>query len=451
MADANELRGRCPANAGFSTKCLYGGQVPDPTTGARTTPITMSTAFVFKDAAQAAGRFGLQEFGQIYTRITNPTNDAVEGKIAELEGGSAAVSTSCGHSAQLLVFSNLMNPGDHIVSTDKLYGGTFTQFSRQFKQFGWEVTFCGYEDYAGIEAAITPKTKAVYCESIANPGGLVVDIGRLAEIAHKHGLPLIVDNTTATPYLIRPFEHGADVIVHSATKALHGHGSAMGGFVVEKGDFDWGASGKFPILSEPCASYHGLKMYEVFGKDGPVAESMGKKGKAGMAFAIAARTLGLRDMGVCLSPFNAFLISMGMETLPLRMQKHCDNALAVARFLDGHAKVKWVRYAALGGPNFDLFKKYCPKGAGSLFTFGLKGGYEAGKTLVDAVQMISLVANLGDSRTLIAHPASMMHSQLTEEQRQAAGAETETIRLSVGLEDVEDIIADLTQALDRIN
>uniref|UniRef100_A0A7S2VM00 O-acetylhomoserine aminocarboxypropyltransferase n=1 Tax=Zooxanthella nutricula TaxID=1333877 RepID=A0A7S2VM00_9DINO len=443
-----ELRGRCPADAGFSTKCLYAGQQPDPTTGARTTPINMSTAFVFQDSEQAAARFALGEFGPIYTRITNPTSDAVEQKIAALEGGSAAVATSCGHAAQLLAFSNLMQPGDHIVATDKLYGGTFTQFGRQFKQFGWEVTFCGYEDFDGIKGAITPRTKAVYCESIANPGGLVLDLEKLASIAHEHGLPLIVDNTTATPYLVRPFEHGADVIVHSATKGLGGHGNAMGGFVVEKGDFDWARSGKFPVLSEPCESYHGVKLYETFGKDGPVAESMGTKGKCGMAFAIAARTLGLRDMGMCISPFNAFLISMGMETLPLRMQKHCDNTLEVARFLEKHPKVKWVRYAGLGGSNFALHQKYCPKGAGALFTFGLKGGYEAGKALVDSVQMISLVANLGDSRTLIAHPASMMHSQLSEEQRQAAGAETETIRLSVGLEDAKDIIDDLRQALD---
>jgi len=259
---------------------------------------------------------------------------------------------------------------------------------------------------------------------------------------------LIVDNTTATAYLVRPFEWGADVIVYSATKGLGGHGNAMGGFVIEKGDFDWGASGKFPVISAPCDSYHGMKMYETFGKDGPVAEMLGTKGKVGISFAITARVLGLRDMGMCMSPFNAFLISMGMETLHLRMQKHCENALAVAQFLEKHPKVAWVRYAALGGPNHELMKKYSPLGAGCLFTFGCKGGYEAGKKLVDTVQMISLVANLGDSRTLVAHPASMMHSQLTEEQRKAAGAETETIRISIGLEDAKDIIADLAQALE---
>jgi O-acetylhomoserine (thiol)-lyase len=371
----------------------------------------------------------------------------VEKKIAALEGGSAALSVSSGHAAQLLTFSNIMEPGDHFVATDKLYGGSVTQFNRQFAQFGWNVTICVHDDFEGIKKAITPKTKAIYCEAIANPGGLVIDLEKLADIAHAHGLPLIVDNTTATPYLVRPFEFGADIIVHSATKGLCGHGNAMGGFIVERGDFDWG-SGKFPIISEPCDSYHGTKMYETFGKDGPVAESLGTKGKAGISFVIAARVLGLRDMGMCISPFNAFLISMGMETLSLRMQKHCDNALGVAKFLEKHDKVSWVRYAGLGGPNYKLHQKYCPKGAGSLFTFGLKGGYEAGKTLVDSVKMISLVANLGDSRTLVAHPASMMHSQLTEEQRKAAGAETETIRLSVGLETSEDIIADLRQALE---
>jgi len=354
---------------------------------------------------------------------------------------------SSGHAAQLLAFSNLLQSGDHFVTTDKLYGGSVTQFGRQFKQFGWEVTFCPYDDYDGIEKAFTDKTKALYCEAIANPGGLVVDLKKLAEIAHKKGVPLIVDNTTATPYLVRPFEHGADIIVHSATKGLCGHGNAMGGFIVEKGDFDWG-SGKFPIISEPCDSYHGMKMYEVFGKDGPVADMFGTKGKTGLAFIIAARTLGLRDMGMCISPFNAFLISMGMETLPLRMQKHVDNTLAVAKFLEKHEKVSWVRYGGLSSDkSYNLHQTYCPKGAGALFTFGLKGGYSAGKKLVDSVKMISLVANLGDSRTLIAHPASMMHSQLTEEQRQAAGAETETIRISIGIEDEEDIIADLTQAL----
>jgi len=450
---AKEFGGRCPEDAGFATKCLYAGQEPDPVSGARTCPITMSTGFVFKDSEDAAAKFALQAFGPIYTRITNPTSDAVEKKIAALEGGSAALACSSGHAAQVLAFSNLMSqPGDHLVSTNKLYGGTVTQFSRQFGQFGWEVTFCDFQDFEGIEKAITPKTKAVYCEALANPSGLIVDLRKLADIAHNHGIPLVVDNTSATPYLVRPFEHGADVIVHSATKALGGHGNAMGGFIVEKGDFDWARSGKFPILSDPCDSYHGLKMYETFGKDGPVAEMLGTKGKAGISFVIAARTLGLRDLGMCISPFNAFIISMGMETLPLRMRKHCENTMEVAKFLEAHEEVSWVRYSGLESAGCDeLRRTYCPDGAGALFTFGLKGGYEAGKKVVDSVKMISLVANLGDSRTLIAHPASMMHSQLTEEQRKAAGAETETIRMSIGLEDAKDIVADLNQALAQVS
>lgn len=447
---AKAFGGRCPDDAGFDTKCLYAGQEPDPVTGARTCPITMSTGFVFKDADDAAAKFALQAFGPIYTRITNPTTDAVEKKLAALEGGMAALAVSSGHAAQLLAFSNILQPGDHFVTTDKLYGGSVTQFGRQFKQFGWEVTFKGHDDFAGIEGAITPKTKAIYCEAIANPAGTIVDLQKLADIAHKNDIPLIVDNTTATPYLVRPFEHGADITVYSGTKGLGGHGNAMGGFIVEKGDFDWAKSGKFPIISEPCDSYHGLKIYETFGKDGPVAGMFGTQGKTGLAFVIAARVLGLRDMGMCISPFNSFLISMGMETLGLRMAKHCENAVAVAKFLEKHEKVSWVRYGGLeSDPSYGLSKKYCPLGAGALFTFGLKGGLVSGKAMVNALKMISLVANLGDSRTLIAHPASMMHSQLSEEQQKAAGAEPETIRISIGLEAPADIIKDLTQALER--
>jgi len=447
MAEEKGFGGRCPDNAAFATKCIYAGQEPDPSTGARTTPICMSTGFVFKDTDDAAAKFALQAFGPIYTRITNPTTDAAEKKIAALEGGMAAVATASGHSAQVLAFSNLMNVGDHFVATDKLYGGSVTQFGRQFKQFGWECTFCPYDDYAAIEAAITDKTKAVYCEAIANPGGLITDIEALAEIAHRHGIPLIVDNTTATAYLYRPFEHGADIIVYSATKGLCGHGNAMGGFVVEKGDFDWATSGKFPVLSEPCKEYNDIKIYDVFGKDGPVAGMFGTQGVTGLAFAIGCRVLGLRDMGMAMSPFNAFLISMGMETLPLRMQKHCDNALAVATFLEGHPKVAWVRYAGLqSSPEYAKHQKFCPLGAGALFTFALNGGFVAAKQVANTVKMISLVANLGDIRTLIAHPASMMHSQLSDEQKQAAGAETETLRLSIGIEDPADIIADFEQA-----
>lgn len=454
MSGEKQFGGRCPAGAtpkdNFATMCLYAGQEPDPVTGSRVTPICQSTGFVFKDTEDAQAKFNLAAFGPIYTRIGNPTCDAVEKKVAALEGGMACLSCASGHSAQMLAFSNLMNSGDNFVSTKQLYGGSVTQFSRQFKQFGWEVRFADVDDYAGLESKIDGKTKAVYCESICNPGGLFTDLEKLAEMAHKNGIPLIVDNTSATPYLCRPFEWGADIIVHSATKFLCGHGNAMAGFIVEKGDFDWSKGGKFPILASPCAAYHDMNIYEVFGKDGPVAEMFGTKGKTGMAFAIGARALGLRDMGPCMAPFNAFIVSMGMETLPLRMEKHCANAMAVATFLEKHPKVSRVSYAGLPSNKHNaLIKKYCPKGAGSLFTFSLKGGYESAKKTVDAVQMISLVANLGDVRTLVAHPASMMHRQLSEAQQREAGAAPETIRLTIGIEDAQDIINDLSQALDK--
>jgi O-acetylhomoserine (thiol)-lyase len=449
----NAFGGRLPEGAGFATQCLYAGQEPDPTTGARVTPIYQNTAFVFKDSDDAAAKFALSAFGPIYSRLHNPTSDALEKKVAALEGGMFAMSVASGHAAQLIAFTNLMNCGDNIVVSNKLYGGTVTQFSRQFKQFGWEARFVNEDDYEAMDKAVDENTKAVYCESICNPGGVIVDLEEVAKIAHKHGLPLIVDNTSATPYLVRPFEHGADIILHSGTKFLCGHGNAMAGFIVEKGDFDWGAKNasgdsKFPILGTPCESYHGLNFYETFGKDGPVAEMFGTKGKTGICFAIAARCLGLRDCGPCLAPMNAFLVNMGMETLPLRMEKHCENAKAVADFLEAHAAVESVNYCGLASNKcFSLGQKYCPKGCGSLFTFSVKGGYEAAKKTVDAVKMISLVANLGDIRTLIAHPASMMHSQLSPEQQAAAGASPEIIRLSIGCEDAKDIIADLDQAL----
>jgi len=455
MSTENPFGGRCPDGAtpadNFATMCLYAGQEPDPITGSRVPAIHQNTAYVFKDTKDAAAKFALQAFGPIYSRLANPTSDAVEKKVAALEGGMFCTSVSSGHAAQLIAFTNLMNPGDNLVATNKLYGGTYTQFSRQFAQFGWEARFVNEADYEAMDAAIDENTKAVYCESICNPGGAIVDLEKVASIAHKHGLPLIVDNTTATPYLVRPFEHGADVVLHSGTKFLCGHGNAMMGFIVEKGDFDWAASGKFPILASPCDSYHGLNFYEVFGKDGPVAEMFGTKGKTGISFAIAARALGLRDCGPCSSPMNAFLVNMGMETLPLRMQKHCENAQAVAEFLESHPKVARVNYCGLpSSPFYELGQKYSPKGAGSLFTFSAKGGYDAANKVVDSVKMISLVANLGDIRSLIAHPASMMHSQLTEQEQIAAGAAPDVIRLSVGCEDAQDIIADLDQALELV-
>jgi len=327
-----------------------------------------------------------------------------------------------------------------------------TQFGRQFKQFGWECRFVNVNDFAAIEANIDDKTKAVFVETLGNPAGAVADLEKFAEIAHRHGLPLIVDNTTATPYLCRPFEWGADIVLHSGTKYLSGHGNALAGFVVEKGDFDWGASGKFPIIAAPCDSYHGMSFYDTFGKDGPVAEMLGTKGQKGIAFAIAAKGLGLRDLGPCLSPMSAFLVNMGTETLPLRMDKHCTNAVAVAQFLESHPKVAKVSYSGLpGSPEEPLRKKYTPKGASSLYTFSLKGGFEAAKKLVNSVEMIALVANLGDTKTLIAHPASMMHAQLTLQQQIDAGADPSVLRVSIGIEDTHDIIADLSQALDKVD
>lgn len=452
-AEQKQFGGRLPENASpgknFSTMCLYAGQEPDPITGSRVAAIHQNTGYVFKDTDDAAAKFNLEAFGPIYTRIGNPTCDAVEAKVAALEGGMAALSVASGHAAQFLTFTNLMQPGDNFISTNKLYGGSVTQFSRQFAQFGWEVRFVDVDDYAGMEKKVDEKTKGFYCECLCNPGGIVCDIEKVAAVAHKHGLPLIVDNTSASPYLVRPFEWGADIVLHSGTKYLNGHGNAMAGFIVEKGDFNWAASGKFPILSKPCASYHDMVFYDVFGKDGPVAEMFGTKGKTGMAFCIAARALGLRDTGPCMAPMNAFLTSMGIETLPLRMQKHCQNALAVAEFLEKHPQVETVTYAGLPSNKFHaLAKKYCPKGAGALFTFSVKGGFKAAQKVVNSVKMISLVANLGDVRTLIAHPASMMHRQLTEQQQREAGAAPEVIRLTIGIEDADDIINDLKQALE---
>jgi len=428
--------------------CLYAGQKADPTTGSRVGAIHQNTGFVFKNTEDAAAKFSLSAFGPIYTRIGNPTCDAVEAKIAALEGGMGALTVASGHAAQMIAFTNLMNSGDNFVSTKQLYGGSVTQFGRQFAQFGWEVRFVDVDDYDAMTKAIDDKTKAIYCESLCNPGGVVSDLSKISEIAKKNGIPLIVDNTTATPYLCRPFEHGADIVVHSATKYLSGHGNALAGFIVEKGDFDWGASGKFPILSKPCDSYHGMVFYDVFGKDGPVAEMFGTKGKTGLSFTVGCRALGLRDVGPAAAPFNAFLVSMGMETLSLRMDRHCSNALAVATFLEKHDQVASVSYAGLASNKYNaLAKKYTPKGSSGLFTFSCKGGFDAAQKVVNNVKMISLVANLGDTRTLIAHPASMMHSQLTPEQQKSAGADPSIIRMSIGIEDVQDIINDLEQAL----
>jgi len=417
---------------GFNTLSVHAGAQPDPATGARATPIYQTTAFVFEDADHAAALFNLQVFGNIYSRIMNPTNAVLEERVAALEGGRAGLAVASGHAAQLIALHTLMSPGDNIVSARQLYGGSINQFSQGFAKFDWHVNWADTRDPESFKKALTPKTKAIFIESIANPGGIISDIEAIAAVAHGAGVPLIVDNTLASPYLIRPIEWGADIVLHSATKFLDGHGNSMAGVIVDSGKFDWG-SGKYPSLSEPCPSYHGMRLWETFGD---------------MAYAIACRVLGLRDLGPALSPMNAFLVLTGIETLPLRMQRQCDNALAVAQWLKQHPKISWVNYAGLeDDPCYGLHRTYCPKGAGSVFTFGVKGGYEAGVKIVNSVRLISHLANVGDTRSLIIHPASTTHRQLSDEQRSAAGAGNEVMRVSIGIESVEDIIADLDQAL----
>lgn len=418
---------------GFSTLSIHAGAQPDPTTGARATPIYQTTSFVFNDADHAASLFGLQSFGNIYTRIGNPTNAVLEERVAALEGGTAAVAVASGHAAQVVVFQALLQPGDEFIAARRLYGGSINQFNHAFKSFGWNVVWADSDDVSTFEKAVTPKTKAIFIESIANPGGTVTDIEAIAAVARKAGVPLIVDNTLASPYLIKPIDHGADIVVHSLTKFLGGHGNSIGGIIVDAGTFDWSKSGKYPVLSEPRPEYHGIKLQETFGN---------------FAFAIAARVLGLRDLGPALSPFNAFLILTGIETLGLRVQRHSDNAKAVAEWLSTNPAVAWVNYAGLPGDRYhNLARKYSPKGAGAVFTFGLKGGYDAGISLVSNVKLFSHLANVGDTRSLIIHPASTTHSQLSDEQKALAGAGVDVVRLSVGLEDKEDLIADLDQAL----
>ena len=418
---------------GFATRSIHAGASPDPTTGARSVPINQATAFVFKDADHAAALFGLEESGFIYSRLTNPTVSVFQERVASLEGGVGATCTASGHSAQLLALFAVMESGDEFVASNKLYGGSITQFGNTFKKFGWTVKFVDPVDPENFRKAVTAKTKAFFTESLANPGGVVCDIEAIAKIAHESGVPCIVDNTLPSPALCRPIEHGADIVVHSTTKFISGHGNAMGGAVVDSGKFDWSQNDKFKSLSAPCGAYHGLNFHQKFGE---------------MAFTMFSHAVGLRDLGPTMSAMNAYLSITGAETLSLRMRKHAYNALEVAQWLQQHPAVDWVSYAGLtDSPFYALGQKYCPDGAGAVFTFGVKGGYAAGVKVVDRCQLFSHLANIGDTRSLIIHPASTTHRQLTEEQQISAGAGPDVVRLSVGIEDVEDIKADLDQAL----
>lgn len=422
-----------PDTFGFETRAVHAGARPEPVTGARITPIFQTTAYVFEDADHAADLFNLQTFGFIYSRLTNPTVAVLEERIANLENGRAAVCAASGHAAQFLAFFTFMEPGDTFVASRYLYGGSVTQFAQSFNKLGWTCHFVDPHDPENFRAALTPRCKAIFVEQLPNPSGIVIDIEPIAEIAHAHGIPLIVDNTMATPYLFQPFDWGADLIVHSTTKFLCGHGNSMGGAVVESGRFDWAQNDKFPALTQPDPAYHGLTFYETFGDFG---------------FTMRARAVSLRDFGPAMAPANAFYTITGIETLALRMQRHVENAKAVAEFLDRHPAVAWVSYAGLPSSRYHgLAQKYLPKGCGSVFTFGLKGGYEAGVRVVDRVELFSHLANLGDTRSLITHPASTTHRQLSLEQQRAAGAGPEVIRLSVGIETVEDLIRDLDRAL----
>ncbi len=418
----------------LATIAVHGGQVPDPTTNARAVPIYQTTSFVFQDADHAARLFGLQEFGNIYTRIMNPTTDVFEKRIAALEGGAAALALASGQAAETLAITNLASHGDEIVSTTSLYGGTYNLFHYTLPKYGIHVRFADADDFAAVRAAINSKTKAIYTETLGNPKLDIADIETLASIAHEHGLPLIIDNTSVSPALTRPIEWGADIVVESATKYIGGHGTSIGGIIVDAGKFDWKASGRFPDFSTPDPSYHGLSYTDAFGP---------------LAFILKARVQGLRDTGAALSPFNAFLFLQGVETLHLRMERHSANALGVARFLEQHPGVDWVNYPGLASSRYaERARKYLPNGQSGLVTFGIKGGYESGKRFMNSLKLFSLLANIGDAKSLVIHPASTTHSQLTLEEQQSTGVTPELVRLSVGIEDLRDILADLGQAIE---
>ena len=418
---------------GFDTLQVHAGARPDPATGARQTPIYQTTAYCFRDADHAAALFNLQEVGFIYSRLTNPTVAVLAERVATLEGGVGAVCCSSGHAAQIMALFPLMGPGDNVVVSNRLYGGSVTQFSQTIKRFGWSAKFVDIDDMKAIDKACDKRTKAVFCESIANPGGHIADLPAVAKVATRNGVPLIVDNTSATPYLCRPIEHGATLVVHSLTKYLTGTGTVTGGAVVDSGTFDWTAAGRYPSLSEPEPAYHGMRFHETFGP---------------MAYTFHSIAIGLRDLGMTLNPQAAHYTLLGTETLSLRMDRHVANAQKVAKWLEGHKSVKQVTYAGLkSSPYFKRVRKICPKGAGALFTIKLKGGYKACVKFVDSLEIFSHVANLGDARSLVIHSASTTHRQLTPKQREAAGAGDDVVRLSIGIEDPDDLIADLDQAL----
>jgi O-acetylhomoserine (thiol)-lyase len=421
----------------LATLSVHAGQEVDPTTGARAVPIYQTTSYVFKDADHAARLFALQEFGNVYTRLMNPTTDVFEKRVAALEGGAAALASASGQAAETLAITTLAGAGDEIVSTTSLYGGTYNLFHYTLPRLGVTVRFVDAEDFDGLRAAINDKTRAVYTETLGNPKLDIVDIERLASIAHEHGLPLMIDNTSATPILTRPIEWGADIVVESATKYIGGHGTSIGGVIVDSGKFDWKASGRFHDFVEPDPSYHGLSYVEAFGP---------------IAFIIKARVQVLRDIGGALSPFNSFLFLQGLETLHLRMERHSQNALAVARHLSNHPGVDWVNYPGLPTSKYYArAKKYMPEGQSSLVTFGIKGGYEAGKKLINSLKLFSLLANIGDAKSLVIHPASTTHSQLSVEEQRDTGVTPELVRLSVGIEDLRDILADLNDAIELAN
>jgi O-acetylhomoserine (thiol)-lyase len=418
---------------GFNTRCLHTGYDPDPNTHARAVPIYQTTSYVFDDTAHAASLFALQQFGNIYTRIMNPTTDVLEKRVASLESGAAALALSSGQAAQFLALSSILQAGDHFVASSTLYGGTYTQFDVSFRRLGFDVTFVEPDDPENFRKAIRPNTKAVYGETISNPRGNVLDMEAVARIAHEAGLPFLIDNTFATPYLCRPVEWGADIVLHSLTKFIGGHGTSIGGIIVDGGKFDW-SKGPTALLNQPSPAYHGMNFAGTFGP---------------LAFILRARVEGLRDMGPCLSPFNAFLFLQGIETLSMRMDRHVHNTQVIAEYLEAHEAVSWVNYAGLkSSPYHALAKKYLPKGPGAVFSFGIKGGYDAGVKFVNSLRIFSHLANVGDARSLVIHPSSTTHQQLSAEQQAAAGVTPDMVRLSIGLEDLDDLLWDLKQALE---